>query len=162
MNIQITQHINKEYYLEYYAEWLKYKSKLRKYEQLIGIMAIIMSVLTYIFYKEYYYLSIGLLIFGIIRIYDYYSSKQKWLKERLESKALNNTIQIIFSDEGIETCSEFGNAKMNWDFISNFVMTERGLILIPENGISIYLQKNCFRNTEDLNLIIQRINNDNL
>ncbi|MDP8171120.1 hypothetical protein QJU96_07445 [Pasteurella skyensis] len=158
MNIQITQHINKEYYLEYYAEWLKYKSKFKKYEQLIGITAITVGGFIYIFNKEYYYLSIGLLIFGIIRIYDYYSSKQKWLKERLESKALNNTIQIIFSDEGIETFSEFGNAKMNWDFISDFIMTEKGLILIPENGISIYLQKSCFENKEDLDLIVQRIN----
>ncbi|MDP8100779.1 YcxB family protein [Phocoenobacter atlanticus] len=68
----------------------------------------------------------------------------------------------MFSDEGIETCSEFGNAKMNWDFISTFVMTEEGLIFVPENGISIYLQKSCFENQEDLDLIVQRINNDNL
>ncbi|MDP8163222.1 hypothetical protein QJU89_03105 [Pasteurella skyensis] len=158
MNIQITQHINKEYYLEYYAEWLKYKSKFKKYEQLIGIMAIIMSVLTYIFYKEYFYISVVLFILGVARIYNYYFSKQRWLKERLKSKALNNSIKITFSDEGIETFSEFGNAKMNWDFISTFIMTEKGLILIPENGISIYLQKSCFENKEDLDLIVQRIN----
>ncbi len=154
MNIQITQHINKEYYLEYYAEWLKYKSKLRKYEKLIGIVAIIISCFIYIFNKKYYYLSIGSLIFGFIRIYDYYSSKQKWLKDRLKSKIFNNIIQIIFNEECIEIFSKFGNAKMNWEFMSTSIMTKKGLILIPENGISIYLQKSCFRNTEDLNLII--------
>lgn len=43
--------------------------------------------------------------------------------------------------------------KGKWDFFNQAIETEKDLFLIPENGISIYLQKKSFENQSDIKKI---------
>ncbi len=157
MNIEVIQHTNKEYYEEYYSEWLKYRSKLKKYEHIVGVSTILIGGILYLVNNSFYFITIGLLILGILMIYEFYSSKKKWLNERLKSKSNNTYFKILFLNDEMQTFGKFGTSKLKWDYISNGIITEKGLILIPEKGISIYLQKKCFNSTDEINQIVNKI-----
>ena len=93
-------------------------------------------------------------------IYEFYSSKSKWLKERLRSKLADSEVTIIFEEENIMTIGPFTEMNGNWSFFNDAVETEKGLILIPENGISIYLQKKSFEDQSVISAIVRKIKNN--
>lgn len=136
MNIEIEQHIDKEYYLEYYSQWLKYKSTFKKWEHIIGFTSVIIALLIYILNPKLQYFSIGFIFFGLFMINDFYSSRKKWIKERIKSRMNNSSFRILFKEDKIETIGKFARTESNWNFFSNVIKTEKGLILIPENGIN--------------------------
>jgi len=59
MKIEIIQKINKEYYIEFYTEWLNHKSKYKKWEHIIGFSSMIISVVLYLFENSLLYISFG-------------------------------------------------------------------------------------------------------
>lgn len=157
MRIQVTQKLNKEYYNEYYSEWLKFRSKLKKWEHVIGFTSLIAALIIYLTDNSLKFISVGLLIFGVLMIYEFYSSKAKWLKGRLKSKMADSEVTIIFEEDKILTIGPFTEMNGNWSFFNDAVETEKGLILIPENGISIYLQKKSFKEQSDIGAIVNKI-----
>ena len=157
MNIEINQKINKEYYTEYYSQWLKYKSKLKKWEHIIGFVSLFSAIMIYLFNDSFFSYSIGLIVFGCLMIYEFYSSQHKWLKARMKSKMNNSSFRIVFKENEIETFGQFSETKLKWNLFSNVIKTEKGLILIPENGTSIYLQNSVFKKKSEIEEIISQI-----
>jgi hypothetical protein len=157
MKIEITQEINKEYYREYYSEWLNFRSKFKKWEHIIGFTSLFGAVVTYLVDNSIYYISFGLLVFGGFMIYEFYFSKQKWLNDRLKSKMNNSEVKMTFEDDKIQSFGPFTEMKGEWSFFTDAIETNKGLILIPENGISIYLQKKVFQSQSDIKEIIRKV-----
>ncbi|GAA4303127.1 hypothetical protein [Nibribacter koreensis] len=157
MKIQVSQDINKEYYNEYYSEWLKFRSKFKKWENIIGFISLTASLVIYLFDDSLIFISVGLFVFGSLMVYEYYSSKSKWLKGRLNSKMIDTKVTLIFEEERIQTFGPFTEMNGKWDFFSDAVKTDKGLILVPENGISIYLQNKAFANPSDIEAVFDRI-----
>ena len=69
----------------------------------------------------------------------------------------NTEVTMIFEDDKVQTIGPFTEVNGKWEFFSDAVETEKGLILIPENGISIYLQKKSFDKQADITTIIRKI-----
>lgn len=157
MKIKVIQKIDKKYYLEFYSEWLEFRSVFRKWEDKIGILGVLIAILIYFFDAELKFFSIGFLVFGILMIYEFYSSKKKWMRSRLESNVTNESITMIFEDNEIQSNGPFVEMKGKWNFFKQAIKTEKGIFLIPENGISIYIQKKAFENQSDIERIIKKI-----
>ncbi len=149
MNIEIIQQINRSYYEEYYADWLKNKSKFKKYQKVIGIVLMILGlflgVTSYVSNNSLHTFTVTIHFLGILMLFDFYYVKQKWIKERLKSKQNNLAVKIAFDDEKMSTISEFGISSLQWSFFRDAIKTEKGLILVPENGISIYIQQSVLK-----------------
>jgi len=158
MKIEIVQKTNKEYYIEYYSEWLRHKSKFKKWEHIIGFSSMAISFIIYLVDNSLYFISFGLFVFGALMIFEFYSSKNKWLKERFKSKMMNKEVKMIFTDTNVQSFGPFTEMNGNWDFFTKAIETNKGLILIPENGISIYLQKKKFPNQSNIIDVLRKIN----
>jgi len=162
MKIEINQKIDEAYYQECYRAWLNHRSKFKKWEHKIGFISVGLAVLIFLFDSNLLYISGGLLVFGILMIFEFYSSKNKWMKDRLKSKMNNKEATFIFEEDKIQSIGPFTELNSTWDYFSDAIETEKGLLLIPENGIMIYLQKTSFDNKNDVNRIIEKINNVNV
>jgi len=91
-------------------------------------------------------------------VFEFYSSKNKWLKERFTSKMMNKEIKMIFTDTEVKSFGPYKEMNGNCEFFSNAIETTKGLILIPENGISIYIQKKSFPHQSNIIDILKKIN----
>lgn len=157
MEIKVNQDLDKDYYEECYSEWLKFRSVYKKWENKIGVLSLFVALVIYLMDRELIYVSVGLIIFGMGMIYEFYVSKRKWMKDRLDSKINNNTVTMIFEDNQIQSFGPFTDVKGTWNFYKNAIETEKGIFLIPENGIMIYLQRKSFENQEDIETVIEKI-----
>ena len=90
-------------------------------------------------------------------IYEFYSAKRDWLRERIESGMNNRIIKMTFKDDVILSEGPFTDAKIKWSFFNESFETQKGLFLIPENGISVYLQKKSFENPTDIREILKEM-----
>lgn len=157
MEIKVNQNLDENYYKECYAEWLKYRSVYKKWEDKIGGLSLLAAFIIYFIDEKLIYISVGLIVLGIGLIYEFYSSKRKWMKGRLDSKINNNTVTMIFEDHQIQSKGPFTDMKGKWDFYKDAIETEKGIFLIPENGIMIYIQRKSFKNQEDIERVIKKI-----
>lgn len=156
MEIKVIQKIDEAYYKEFYSEWLTHRSVYKKWEHKIGMISILLAVGLYLFDAGLLYLSGGLLVFGVLMVVEFYTSKSKWMKDRLTSKINNQSVVMIFRDHEIQSNGPFTEMKGRWSFFKQIVETKKGIFLIPENGISIYLQKKSFERSSDIEQVIQR------
>ena len=159
MRIEVTQEMNKNYYEESYSEWLNFRSKYRKWEHIIGFTSIGTGFLIFIIDNSLKLVSIVFLLFGLLRIYDFYSTRKKWLNDRFKSKMNGQKVKMVFEEDGIQSYGPFTDMNGKWNFFNDAIETEKGLFLIPENGISIYIQKKSFENPSNVKDIIRKIKN---
>ena len=157
MRIEITQLLSEDYFKEYYSEWLSFRSKYKKWEHIIGFTSIGIAFVICIIDRSLDFISTGLLFFGLFMIFEFYNARRMWLKERMESKMINEKVTMVFEEEVIHSIGPFTEMNAKWSFITQALETEKGLILIPENGISIYLQKKSFKDPSDIVQILKKI-----
>ena len=157
MNIIIIQQFNKDYYKEFYSEWLTSRSKYKKWQNLIGLSSVTLGILIYILSETSKTFSYAMLFFGVYLFIEFYSTRKKWLTARLDSKMLNKEVTLIFEEDSIKTKGPFVETIGKWDFYNDAIESEKGLFLVPENGVSIYIQKKSFQNKNDILDIIKKI-----
>ena len=147
-----------DYYKEFYSEWLKFRS-YRRWQPLIAILLIMFSAFVFIFFNSNaLFISLLFTGFGIYELFEYYYTRKKWLNERLASNITNKEISMIFEDDVIKSKGPFTNTELKWNGIVKTIETKNGLFLIPENGISIYLQKSSFDSENQIKLIVDKVN----
>ena len=150
--------MTEEYYKEFYREWLKFRS-YRKWQPLIAILLILFSAFIFIsFNSNAFFISLLFTGFGVYELFEYYHTRKKWLNERLESNITNKEIVMVFEDDIIKSNGPFSNTELKWNGITKAIETKKGLFLVPENGISIYLQKSSFDSEDEIKLIIDKVN----
>ncbi len=157
MNIEIVQKYNKEYILECYDELLKHRTKFRKYQKIVGIFFIFLGIILY-FQTDLLFDCLFSFFLGLFMIGDFYYTKHKWIKSRLNSKQNNFETKLFFNDEEMRSVTKFGTSSLKWEFFSDAIKTEKGLTLVLENETSIYIQKSLLEE-KYMDEIIKNIKN---
>ena len=88
---------------------------------------------------------------------NYFTKKNKWLKDRLNSKLAGQKMELEFNDSIIIHKGPFSNGEIKWEGIKNIVKTQNGVIIKPENGISIYLPDRIFSDRKQIEFIIAKV-----
>jgi hypothetical protein len=160
MNFNLTFIPDEPYYQEAYNEivsTLKYK----KYEPFFATLMVIFGVGLY-FYDTNRISGIFPIVFSLIGIYEFYKlfhEKNKWLKDRLDSIVAGQKIELEFSDSTIIHKGPFSNGELKWEGIKIIYKTQNGLIIKPENGISIYLPDRLFADRKHIEFILTKNKN---
>ncbi len=95
---------------------------------------------------------------GLYEFFKFYNEKKKWMKDRLDSRILGKEILMEFTDEIIKVNGPFSNGELKWFGLKKIVKTKKGILLKPENGLSIYLQDKIFSNDEQIKFILSKGN----
>lgn len=162
MDINIKLKLTEEYYAEIYQESVKSRLKYRKWQPLIIGLNFLFSgfLLWYIIrnseLKSYFILPLIFFFFGLHELYDSINSKKKWLKARKEKGIVNEIITFRFKDHEIEHSGPYSKGVIQWEGFQCIQETAKGLFLIPQKGISIYIPKYCFHDKSDMKLIVDK------
>lgn len=161
MNFNLTLIPDELYYKEAYSEIVA-TFKYKKYEPFFAALMIIFGVGLY-FFDTNKVTGIFPIIFSLIGIYEFYKlfhEKNKWLKDRLNSKLAGQKMELEFSDSIIIHKGPFSNGEIKWEGIKNIVKTQNGVIIKPESGISIYLPDRIFSDRKQIEFIIAKNKNN--
>lgn len=150
---------DEDYYKEAYDEMVS-SMKYKKYVPYFASALIFVGVVFYFFDKSGI---IGIFPFlfifsGLYEFFKFYNEKKKWMKDRLYSRILGKEIQMQFTEEMIKISGPFSNGELKWFGLKKIVKTRKGILLKPENGLSIYLQDKLFSSDEQIKFILSKGN----
>ena len=150
---------DKNYYKEAYDEMVS-SMKYKKYVPYFASALIFVGIVFYFLDKSGV---IGILPFlficsGLFEFFKFYNEKRKWIKDRFDSRILGKEIQIEFTDEMIKINGPFSNGELKWFGLKKIVKTKQGILLKPENGLSIYLQDKIFSSYEQIEFVLSKGN----
>lgn len=157
MNFNLTFKPDENYYKEAYAEIIS-SLKLKKYEPIFATIMVIFGIGLYVF-DTHKILGVFPFIFSGIGIYEFckfYFEKKKWLKDRLDSRIAGQLLEIAFNETTIKHKGPFSNGELDWNGIKDIKKTKKGVLLKPENGISIYLPDRLFEDKKQIDFILSK------
>ncbi len=157
MNFKLAFRPDENYYKEAYSE-ITSSLKFKKYEPLLGtIMVLFGGSLVFIDSNKvlglFPFIFIGI---GIYELFKSYWERNQWIKNRLESKILGEILELEFNETTIKHNGPFSNGELNWNGLKDVIKTKKGILLKPENGISIYLPYKLFKDSTQINFIMSK------
>lgn len=158
MDIRVTQQFDERYHREFFAEWLAHRSTWRKYEAPLGLAALLLAAAGMLLLPEYRSTLIFLALFGVLTLGGFYWQRHQWLSARRASGMNGKSATMHFTEAEIYSKGPFTENHLQWNFFREAVATPKGVFLIPENGVSVYLQRKNFSQAIDLDRIVDRIN----
>lgn len=157
MNFNINFIPDEEYYKEAYRAIIL-SLKLKKYEPLFALIMIVLGIWLYFqdTYKILGYFPFVFSAIGLYELFKLYFERKKWLDERLDSKIIGHKIELQFNNDSIKHNGPFSKGEINWTGINKILKTSKGVLLKPENGISIYLPDKLFSSKEQIEFILSK------
>ena len=157
MNFKIDFTPNKEYYKEAYEEMIS-TYKLKKWEPIFALLLIVFGLFNYFTIKSenLKFIPFIFIFLGIYELVKFYSEKRKWINNRLKSNIVGKNFEVEFTDDHMVHSGPFSNGKISWDGFKNLIETQKGIFLKQENGISIYLSKENFKNRSEIDFILNK------
>ena len=145
------------YYKEAYSEIVK-NNRLKRFEPVFATVVILVGAGLFYFDKSnvlgfFPILFSGLGVFELIKVY---TSRNKWVNDRVKSGVIGQEIQLQFTDDLIIHSGPFSNGNLKWTGIKSVEQTEKGIIIKPETGTVIYLPKTMFESKDQVDLIISK------
>lgn len=159
MNFKLNFKPDENYYKEAYSEIIS-SLKFKKYEPLFATILVFFGIALYIFdtKKKIGLFSLVFSIGGIYELYKIHYEKKKWIKDRLQSGIADQILEMNFNETTIKHSGPFSSGEMNWNGIKDIIKTKKGLLLKPENGISIYLPDRLFKDSQQIDFILSKKN----
>jgi len=145
-----------KYYADFYQDWVSQKW-LRRWQPYLAVFMIL-------FWAGLLFLDSGkalgitpqlFMALGGYELGKHFYSKHRWFKERRGSRVNGQKTIIQFRDESIKFDGPFTTGQLKWSGIKEIKQTPSALLLIPENGISIYLPKALFNSPEQVDAVLK-------
>lgn len=167
MNKTISFKIDQAYYEELYQIWLINKSRTRKWQPFIILILLGLAIGSYFHINTkglkapLYFIPVMFLTFTINELYDWFSTKRKWMKERMASKMIDKTVTFNFTEDHIQQISLYSKSEIQWNAFLDIKKIDKGLLLKPDEGFMLFLPKLAFENEETFNLIYEKLKTHN-
>ncbi len=139
MNFTVNFRPDLNYYKEAYSEIVR-NNGVRRFEPVFATVMILVGIGLFYFDKTnslsfFPILFSGLGTFELIKVY---TSRNKWVNDRVKSGVTGQEIHLQFTDDLIIHSGPFSNGNLKWTGIKSVGQTEKGVIIRPETGTVIY------------------------
>jgi hypothetical protein len=159
MRIEVTFILSKAYYQEVYKEWLRFRSKGKRWQWQVGVfllgIAFLLALLCGPRLADLWLIPCCFVLAGVHEIGSFFYTRRQWLQSRQASKLVNQRVTLVFDSQAITHHGPFAQGQLLWAGIREVKETARGLFLVPESSISIYIPKTAFRSLEQFQTLLQ-------
>jgi len=148
--------LDKEYFNNCFNESIRYGSKWRKYEFIIGSLFLIagFSLFAYTHWRL-----ASPIIFILIGLYELFSPIIKrpfWVRRQTSSKIAGSKVDIIVNNDGIISKSPYSESSIRWSGIEKTIKTPNGILVWPQKGIHFFFPKE-YISEEGIEYILSRV-----
>lgn len=157
MEITATWKSDKEYLQTFWKDWIKHRSKMRKWIIHIGIALILLggillanNIQTEGLLKSKF---LFLVILGAGIIVWHFWEKSKWFGVLRAAPSYGKENILRFTEKGIFYSIPTSKGEMAWEAIGDIVIASQGLFLIVQQGLSIYIPRSAVRSSTEFDLI---------
>lgn len=138
-----TAHItfDRNYFELQYDEWLRHRSRFKRYEIWFAIALTLFGVIMAIAFKNQWLVGA---IFAAAGVYEFVMAathKSRWVNARMATVRGDKTVDLQFDTDSLTSTSVNGSATMRLSGFTGFTPASKGFFLIPDTGVSIYVPR---------------------
>ena len=156
MDARASIELDRHYFEAVYDDWLRYKSVYRRHQRAIGVTAILLGAAVTCT-SDLTILGAALLAIGMYEVLSAPLHRQRWVSARLQGKRSGGTVELAFTEDGIEHRGPFSEGKMSWSGLGECLETPHGLVFRPQEGIQMYVPKSAIVPGEAVATICERL-----
>ena len=143
---------NEEYYAQYYSDWVRTRSRFRKFAVPLGVLLVVVGFVLLTQFEGHRYLGIAVIGFGIFHLIDALTYRSRWIKKRLAAGG-SKAGQFEFHDDRIHIHSDSSEGHFLLSGFVEFTPSDHGIFLIPQKGLSFYIPWQSIEPPEALPLV---------
>jgi len=158
MNFEIKFTKDRDYYEEYYKQFLELKL-LRKLEPYLSTTLIVFGVALEFqdTHNTLSYFPLILTGLGIYELLKALTKKSRWMKQRMKDESNGKPITISFNKDEMEINGPLTNGRVKYQAFEKAQRTKFGVSIILNNGNSIFLPLTVFENEEQLDWLTNKL-----
>ncbi len=144
--------VTEDYYREFYDQWYRHVCRWRRFQTPLGVVAALAVVPAW--QVGFRTLSTVAAVFAVVQLADSLTHRRRWIRERLQSSRLGALVSFKFMEDCIESSGPFSSGKLAWAGIDSCSVTDKGIFLRPDTGVSIYIPKSAVTPPEAFDRIV--------
>lgn len=144
MNALATINYDREYFDTFYANWVSYRSRWRRFAIPIAITLVALMAMACLLSFSYRPIAGGLLVIAIVNFFDAATYRVRWIRKRLASIAVDKTANFVFTDDNIRISSANSDGTLTYNAFGLVTITPEGIFLVPDSGMSIFIPRTAF------------------
>lgn len=145
--------LSEGYYRESYEEWFRHVARFRKWQTPLAIVAAVASIALWL--SGFRLAALVPAAYAVLKAVDAVMHRRQWIADRCRSSRLDETISVQFSDEALEINGPHSSGSLAWAGVDSWEVTDRGLFLRPDTGVSIYVPKASVTPPEAVGQIVE-------
>jgi hypothetical protein len=147
------------YFREDYEQWIRYVARWRPWQPYVGCCFLVIGGLSAVLGFPIA-AALGLVV-GIVEFAEMMIHKSRWLAARLRGCRAGREVQLVFTNESIAEQGSFSSGNLEWAGIERVRETPKGLFLIPQDGMHVYIPDYALEPASAKQDIIARITAQN-
>lgn len=158
MEIKVAWSQNEDYLNSFWKDFIKYRSKMRKWTIHLGLLIFItnVSIYVYLINQNKPYQSILLFaVIGVFTIIWHFWDKYQWYSLMRNSPSFNKQNNIKFTSSAIFHDGPTSKGEISWKGIETIIPAANGMFLVLQKGLSIYIPKSAAENEQEYNSIFK-------
>jgi hypothetical protein len=129
---------DERYHRGFYSDWLRHRSKRRKFAPLFATTLLLAGILALCLAKHSRGLGFALVAIGVGYLIDVLSYRRRWIRQRMNAGG-SSFAQIDFYEDRILMKTERSQGCHRLPGFVDVTATDRGVFLYPQTDISFYI-----------------------
>ena len=129
---------DREYFAQYYSDWMLARSRFRKFAVPVGLLIIILGLILLTRFEGHRYLGLAVVGVGLFYLIDALTYRSRWIKKRLTAGGSKN-VKFEFFDDRIRIQSDNSDGYILLSGLLESKETDRGVFLVPQKELSFYI-----------------------
>jgi hypothetical protein len=131
--------LDRRYFENHYSDWIRFRSKFRKFAPLIGAALLILGGMLLFLPKRHF--GIAFIAIGIVYLIDVLTYGRRWVRQRLSAGG-SSSAHVEFYEDRVFMKTDSGEG---YYLLSGFIYcipADQGVFLYPQKDISFYIPWN--------------------
>ena len=148
LNATASFNFDREYYRSFYANWLAYRSRWRRFAIPVATAVLIVSGAAFWFSTTHRQIAGGFFTAAFIVLADSATYRIRWVRKRLASVAVDKSADFTFADDHVQVSTPNSESTLKYDVFGSVTLTPDGIFLVPDSGVAIFVPRTAF-STDD-------------
>ena len=129
---------DKNYYAQYFSDWMRTRSKYRKFAPTVALLIIATGIIVLTKAEHLIVVGSGIIVVGVFHLIDSLTYRSRWIKRRLQSGG-SASGHIEFYEDRIHIRSDSSEGHFLLSGFIDATPSYNGIFLIPQKGVSFYI-----------------------
>ena len=157
MNAVASIRFDRDYFNAYYANWVRYRSRLRRFAIPFALSCVAVTGLALWLLESYRPIAGGVFVFAVLNLMDAATHRLRWIRQRLASVAVDKSAKLTFTDDKVQIWTPNSEGSVKYQAFGLVTVTPDGIFLIPDSGQSIFIPRDAFSADDDFRLVSTRL-----